>query len=399
MQRFFRYIVTTAILAPLISLAAGEGTSTKYMNMSFDVLANAGWSSTPDVESIQPGGHDPSQRGFSLRNAEIALDGAVDPYLKGFANIVMMTDAQEETAIELEEAYALSSSLPGGLQLKVGRFFAEFGRQNNQHPHAWAFVDESLVLNRMFGEDGLRQNGVRLSWLAPTEHYTEFTVGVFNGQGSDAYSFRYTGVAGADGINRLYGRATTDRPLNNAGDFLFVPRLATSFDLTDSQTLVLGTSAALGPNDTGEDTRTFIYGVDAFWKWKPANAGGGWPFVTWQTEAIGRDFEAGADPAAGLPAETLHDWGAYSQIQWGFVSRWAAGLRGEYVTGTDHSSGDAALERPTEERVSPNITWYPSEFSKWRLQYNHIWHESLAEEDALWLQFEFMLGAHAAHKF
>ena len=122
--------------------------------------------------------------------------------------------------------------------------------------------------------------------------------GVFNGQGSDAYSFRYAGEAGTDGVDRLYGRETTARDLSGAGDFLFVPRLASSFDLTDSQTLVLGASAALGPNDTGEDTHTLIYGADAFWKWKPANAEGGWPFVTWQTEVIGRNFDAGEDPAA-----------------------------------------------------------------------------------------------------
>ena len=436
MNRLSRFLAITAIVAPFVCFAAEEVATTNtvqelqqlrlrmealekkiaeappttpvatmghagssYMNLSFDVLANAGWSSTPDVEPIQPGGHDPSQRGFSLRNAELALDGAVDPYFKGFANIVLMTDTEEETAIELEEAYALSSSLPGGLQLRIGRFFAEFGRQNNQHPHSWAFVDESLVLNRMFGEDGLRQNGARLSWLAPTEHYTEFTLGVFNGQGSDAYSFRYAGETGEDGVDRLYGRATTARNLGSAGDFLFVPRLATSFELTDSQTLVLGTSAALGPNDTGEGARTFIYGVDAFWKWKPANAAGGWPFVTWQTEASGRDFEAGADAAAGLSAETLHDWGGYSQVQWGFIQRWAAGLRGEYVTGDNSVSDEVTTDRPTEERVSPNVTWYPSEFCKWRLQYNHMWREDVQDEDALWLQFEFMLGAHAAHKF
>ena len=435
MKRLLCTLASIAILAPLMRLVAEENTSTNpveelqqlrlrldaleiattanavapaatmgragssYMNMSFDVLANAGWSSTPDVESLQPGGHDPSQRGFSLRNAEIALDGAVDPYFKGFANIVLMTDADEETGIELEEAYALSSGLPGGMQVKAGRFFVEFGRQNNQHPHSWAFVDEALVLNRMFGEDGLRQNGVRLSWLAPIEHYTEFTLGVFNGQGSDAFSFRYAGEPGDDGVDRLYGRATTDRNLSGAGDFLFVPRLASSFELTDSQTLVVGASAALGPNDTSDDTRTVVYGVDSFWKWKPANAGGGWPFVTWQTEVIGRNFEAGADATAGLPAETLHDWGAYSQVQWGFAYRWAAGLRGEYVTGDKSVSEEANAERPTDERVSPNITFYPSEFSKLRLQYNHMWREDAEDGDALWLQLEFMLGAHAAHKF
>lgn len=384
---------------PVAPSSSGVRAGAAYMNLSFDVLANAGWASTPDIEEIQPGGHDPSQRGFSLRNAELALDGAVDPYFKGFANIVLMTDSEEETAIELEEAYALSSSLPGGLQIKAGRFFAEFGRQNNQHPHSWAFVDQPLVLNRMFGEDGLRQNGTRLSWLAPTPNYTEIMLGVFNGQGGDAYSFRYAGEPGDDAINRLYGRPTTTRDLEGVGDLLFVPRIASSFDLTDSQTLVLGVSAALGPNDTGPDARTLIYGADAFWKWKPANAAGGWPFVTWQTEVMGRDYDADADVSAGVPGETLHDRGMYSQVQWGFVQRWALGLRGEYVTGNPSASEEATRERPTETRVSPNITWYPTEFSKFRLQYNHLWEEHGQEDDALWLQMEFMLGAHAAHKF
>ncbi len=370
-----------------------------YMNMSFDVLANAGWASTPDVKSIQPGGHDPSQRGVSLRNAEIALDGAVDPYFKGFANIVMFTEPDESTGIELEEAYVLTTSLPEDLQLKAGRFFAEFGRMNSQHPHTWAFADMPLVLNRMFGEDGLRQNGARISWLVPTPNYTEVMLGVFNGQGSDAFSFRYPGEPDALGIPRFYGRATTNRALNALGDLLFVPRLTSSFDLTEEQTLVLGASAAIGPNDTSDHARTLIYGADAFWKWKPVDAEGGWPFVTWQTEVLGRNFQTGADPVAALPAENLHDWGYYSQVQWGFEPRWVLGLRGEYVAGDHSASADANEERLTERRVSTDITFFPTEFSKLRLQYNHTWRESLPDENAVWLQLEFMLGSHAAHKY
>lgn len=432
----YSLLVAAAFLAPVIGFGADEGTTASaleelrqlrlrteavenkladanagtsigtvsrsgstYMNTSFDVLINAGWASTPDVKTLQPGGHDPSQRGFSLRNAELAFDGTVDPYFRGFANIVLMTESDEETGIELEEAYLLSTSLPSGLQFKAGRFFAEFGRQNNQHPHTWAFVDQPLLLNRMFGGDGLRQNGMRLSWLAPTPNFTEFAFGVFNGQGEDGYSFRYTGEAGSDGAQRFYGRTTVDRNLVSAGDFLFVPRISSSFDLTQSQTLVLGASAATGPNDTGEDTRTLVYGVDTFWKWKPPNAGGGWPFITWQTEAMRRNFDAGADTVTGLPAETLQDWGFYSQLQWGFIRRWTVGLRGEYVTGNKSASEDATVERSTEARVSTNLTWYPTEFSKLRLQYNHKWRKDAAEGDAVWLQMEFMLGAHAAHKF
>jgi len=382
-------------VAPAPAAAAGRA----YMNAGFDVLLNAGWSTTPDLGLYQPGDHDPSQRGFSLRNAELALDGAVDPYFKAFANLVFKTAPDESTELELEEAYAQSTALPGNLQLKAGRFFAEFGRENNQHPHVWDFVDQPLALNRMFGSDGLRQNGARLSWLTPLPFYTEALLGVFNGQGGDAYSFRNPGDAGPDGVTRLYGHATAARDLRGPGDLLYVPRLATSFDLTDAQTLLLGASAAFGPNDTGPDARTQIYGLDAFWKWKPANAGAGWPFVKVQSEVLWRDFNAGADPAASLPDERLRDWGLYAQVLWGFTRGWVAGLRGDYVAGNSGASAAGNAQRAEAERLSPNLTWYFTEFSKLRLQYNYTHVVANADEQAVWAQLEFMIGAHAAHKF
>ena len=126
-----------------------------YMNVDFVAITNGGWSSERDVESLQPGDHDPKVRGFTIPNTEITLDGAVDPYFKGFATILFKLNPEGETDVELEEAYALTTSLPANLQLKVGQFFAEFGRQNAQHPHSWAFVDQPLALNRMFGPEGL----------------------------------------------------------------------------------------------------------------------------------------------------------------------------------------------------------------------------------------------------
>ncbi len=62
--------------------------SGQYVNMGFVALTDAGWSTEPDVGSLQRGDHDPHVRGFSIPNTEITLDGAVDPYFKGFANIV-----------------------------------------------------------------------------------------------------------------------------------------------------------------------------------------------------------------------------------------------------------------------------------------------------------------------
>jgi hypothetical protein len=371
-----------------------------YMNVSFDALVDFGWSTArkPD-EELQLGDHDPIQRGFSLRNAEIALDGAVDPYFKGFANIVFKLDKDGETATELEEVFGQTTSLPWNLQLKGGQFFAAFGRQNAQHPHTWAFVDQPLILNRAFGGEGLRNIGAQLSWLTPLPFFTEATLGVFNGQSDQAFSFRNPGEDDGFGTNRFYGRATRDRDLRGVGDLLFVPRLASSFDLSDEQTLVVGVSGAFGPNDTGPHARTQIYGTDVYWKWKPANADAGFPFVSWQTEALYRRFDAGADPTAALHAEVIRDYGFYSQVLWGFRPHWVAGLRGEWVTGNNTAIDSTDIYRGDRARLSPVLTWYPSEFSKIRLQYNYDQGQHFADQHSVWLQFEFLLGAHGAHKF
>ena len=365
-----------------------------YMNVSFDALMDFGGSTASDPSArLQLGDHDPIQRGFSLRNAEIALDGAVDPYLKGFANIVFKLEKDQSTTVELEETYLQSVTLPANLQVKAGQFFANFGRQNPQHPHTWAFVDEPLVLSRAFGPDGLRNIGGQLSWLLPTPFYTEGFLGVFNGQGGTAFSFRNPEQEGN------HGRTPIDRGLRGPGDLLYAPRITSSFDLTDQQTLVVGASAAFGPNDSGPHSRTEVYGVDGYWKWKSAHANQGFPFVSWQTEALYQRFGAGEDVSAGLSAENLRDWGFYSQLLWGIKPRWVAGLRGEFVTGNDGAFDASDIFRGDRTRVSPNLTWYPSEFSKIRLQYNYDHGELFGAEHSVWMQVEFLLGSHAAHKF
>jgi len=50
-------------------------------------------------------------------------------------------------------------------------------------------------------------------------------------------------------------------------------------------------------------------------------------------------------------------------------------------------------------RLSPDLTFYMSEFSKLRLQYNFDQGTHFSDQHSVWLQMEFLLGAHAAHKF
>lgn len=381
-----------------ITLAGG---GKNYLNLSFDTLVAGGSSSSRDISAIETGGHDPAQRGFTVQNIETVLEGAVDPYFRGQGNIVFQIDPKGETTVELEEAYLTSTSLPHNLQVKAGMYFSEFGRLNAQHPHSWDFVDQPLVNGRFLGPDGLRNPGARLSWLMPLHFYSELFLSVQNSQGETAASFR--NVPG----DTVFGRTVQERELRTAGDLLYVPRWSGSFDVSANSTLVAGASAAFGPNGTGSDTSTRIYGADVFWKWKAANAQAGFPFVKWQTEAMWRRYETDASLVdtngdgtgdLSVPRETLKDSGAYSQILWGFRLGWVAGLRVDHVGG-DSADFEGDLAGPRRWRVSPNLTWFPTEYSKFRLQWNHDRLQESDSENSLWLQFEFLLGAHAAHKF
>ena len=377
----------------------GGGAKGSYLNMSFDAVFTGAASSDRNLSSLEVGDHDPQQRGFNARNIELALDGAVDPYFEGFANIVFKLDNNNETSVEVEEAFGQTTSLPYGLQAKGGQFFSPFGRLNPTHPHTWDFADAPLVNGLMLGPDGLRGVGAQIAWVIPAPFYAQALLAVQNGQGGTAYSFRNPGDDGT-----FFGRQTIDRQTDGLSDMTIAPRLEASFDLSPTQTILGGVSAAFGPNDTGENCRTQIYGVDLFYKWKPANAEGGWPFVKWQSEAMFRRYEAGHGLNDSFPvAETFHDWGAYTQVVWGFHKGWAAGLRGDYMHMEPSEITDDP-QRQSRYRLSTDLTWYPSEFSKLRLQYNHDWLEATdfepgRDENSVFLMYEISLGAHGAHKY
>lgn len=356
-----------------------------YLQISLDGLVAMGASTDPDVPGLQLGSHDPSRRGFTLQNMEIVLNGAVDPYFTAQANIIFVETPDGETEVELEEIYATTSRLPHNLQVKAGHFFTEFGRLNPQHPHLWDFVDQPLSHLRMFGPDNLRSSGARVSWLMPVPFYSELLLTVQNAGGGTLTSFA------SEAGEKVFGRTLADFSVRSFEDLLYVPRYTASLDLTSNQTLLMGASAALGPNGTGDDGRTTLYGTDVFWKWKSPRAIQGFPFVKVQAEGIKRRYRAVE------PLEVFGDWGYYSQVSWGYMRGWVAGLRYGRMGGDDGDEPSPFFE--DRSRISATLTWFPTEYSKLRLQYNRDDRSVFEDADSLWLQFEFLLGAHAAHKF
>ena len=124
---------------PIRLLGAGQS----YLNLSFDALFAAGGSTANDIESLQFGGHDPNQRGFTVQNVETTFEGKVDPYFRGQAAIIYQIDPEGESFLELEEAYAETLALPWNLQVRGGQFFTE--NQNSDKMYLLVEGEVSLV--------------------------------------------------------------------------------------------------------------------------------------------------------------------------------------------------------------------------------------------------------------
>jgi hypothetical protein len=405
------------------AIVAGQlaGAQFRLLDISADILFAVGGSTEPDksLQILQGGDHDPRKRGFTLQAVELSLGGAVDPYFNAETHTTLKLDPLTgETTVELEEAFLTTQALPYGLQLKAGHFFTEFGINNPTHAHAWLWLDQPVIITRLFGGDGQRASGVRLSWLAPLPWYSEFLVSAQNANGETMPSFLANGGVFAE--RPIGGRPFTDRSFKSLKDLVYLARWVNSWNLSEEVTTKFGLSGLFGPNATGPSGYTQIYGADLKLTWRPVNSFRGWPFLAWESEVLGRWYKAApffddSDPAniAELPKQTLIDWGFYTQALYGFYYRWSGGLRYEYASGDKPSLlvfQDRARDpfRDNRLRLSPMVMFQPTEFSRIRLQYNydhatHLEFDGLGSRDrdahSVWMGFEVLIGTHPPHKY
>ena len=104
--------------------------------------------------------------------------------------------------------------------------------------------------------------------------------------------------------------------------------------------------------------------------------------------------------------ERKADWNAYAEVFWRFAQRWGAAAR--YEVGTPaYGLGGQIVPDPLDpewlrsrQRITANLTFWPTEFSRLRLQGASDllgWREAPAY--SVMLAFEFAVGAHGAHQF
>jgi hypothetical protein len=356
--------------APTVAVASS-------MNPDLSFIADLALAGFSTDSPLQTGGHDPQKNGFTLQQLEMSFRKAVDPYFRFDGNIVF-----SQFGVEVEEAYATTVALPASLQLRAGQFLTRFGRLNPTHPHAWDFVDQPFALGRLFGGEGNRGLGLELSYLTPLPWYVELVGSL-------------TDAAGEGTARSFYGGE--DLGVRTPADLQATVAAKQFFALSDDLSLAWGLSGAFGPNPTGYRNRTDVYGSDLYLKYRPITTGSH-TIVSLTAEWLYRRRQ--------VPGDLLHDASGYATLFWRFAQRWAAAVRYEHGSPTWNQAGQVGADdldpfwKGHRQRVSAAATFWPTEFSRLRLQASsdHLgW--SGQTTWAVFAAAEFVVGAHGAHAF
>jgi hypothetical protein len=344
------------------------------------------------------------KRGFNFNYAELYLYAPVDPYFDLYATIPFSEDGAE-----VEEAYAVTRGLPFGFQFKVGKFRSSFGRLNAQHPHAWDFANQPLVYKVFLGDDGLKEKGVQLNWLAPTPFYLLFGVEVLQGENEQSF-----GTEGFKVNTKKDGSGTDTTVGDTRKPNLYVGFVKTSFDVGNLSVLT-GLSFATGHsrvNHLDADHphalagKTKLYGFDLTAKYMIDS----YRYISLQGEYLYRDQKGTKyeydDNTGNLETDELKkkQGGFYTQLVFKFDRRWRAGVQYNLINKND------VEENGVKINLSNNIPAYyamleysPTEFSRIRFQVGQngaFFHDgSRKTVNEFILQFNFAIGAHGAHPF
>jgi hypothetical protein len=317
---------------------------------------------------------------FNFRSAELGLAASIDPYARMYG---FFTGSNE--GVEVEEAAAITTSLPWNLTAKGGRFFADFGRFPKYHPHELPFVNQPLSIQRMVGGES-QADGAEVNYLFPTPFFLRATVGGYNKIGAEN-----------EQVSNLKPRS--------ASRFTYLGRLHTYFDLTDNHNIDLGTSIAYTPSvrlqgDASGGDR-ILGGVDLTYRYQPLGSTLYQGF-TWGSEFYNNsqrfpfDIEVpNVDDPSILETQTVgrrqRSYGGYSYAELKLNRNWSTGFLFDYAPLVENRS-----QRTLS--YSPYLTWYLSEFNRLRFQYSYLSNNFSADKaekgNQFFVQWTTAIGSH-----
>jgi hypothetical protein len=301
---------------------------------------------------------------FSLREVELDLRAAVDPYANGVA-ILAIEEEDGEYIVDVEEAYVTLETLPWNLRIKMGRYRVGFGNINKLHTHDLPWTPRPQPLLDFLGEEGLVESGALLSWISPSLGPLTVTVegNVLNGENE-------TILAGQD----------SDEPS-------YLGRTEAFVEINNLTFLTLGGNLLYGHNSRGTSRRTLLSGADLIFKYQP-NASTSFALIS---EVYFLDREV-------PDSRREHAFGGFGAAQFQFLQNFYVGARADY------SNYDQQVENSRQTGAAAYFSYYTTEYLRFRVGYEHRWRETTSgvrqpNLGTLFLQITFVFGSHPVEPF
>jgi hypothetical protein len=345
---------------------------------------------SPDGSTLE------DQSRFGVREVELALQAAVDPYFRGD----VFLGFNDVEGVGVEQAYLTATSLPWSLEARLGRFLMPFTKQNTTHRHDLHALEYPYALQFFLGPEGLKGTGVWLSRVfAPFGFYQELLLTAVDGL--------------AETEELLIGLEEPNRHLSGLG---YSARLRNYWDISESTNLEVSGSAmtlrrlqplsnaisADGETVNAVLARQGVLGADLTFRWRPLAQGLYKSFIL-QAEVLHQLNERPSsiedripvDPIIGRPSYAGPDrdfTGAYVFGRYQITRRLYLGARYDWLQ-------NPLADGRTLNAGSGYLEWFPSEFSKLLAMYER---RTLADgpgENRILFQAAFALGPHRPHPF
>jgi hypothetical protein len=304
---------------------------------------------------------------LDIREGELMIFSPIDHLFDATFSMAAHNENGEKK-FEVHEAFIASSRLIPNSHFRIGQFFLGVGRLNQVHRHEWPFISAPKSHIQFFDEEAAMDTGVEYGVLAPTDFYLDLTLGLTNG-----YTYGHSHSEGnRPQVSTHYARLTTFREELFGGD------------------LQLGLNYL--SRTSAEQTKTTLGGLDLVEKWKDNRR---LTFLV-QSEVWLRSVQAQRTSVE----ETL---GGYVYGQYGWNEQWFTGLRADYYSVQTLKDLLGNKVQNADYAFVPAVTFKPSEFSTFRVAYNHKVssqnNNTTSTEGLLEFQATFIVGSHPAHSF
>lgn len=291
---------------------------------------------------------------LSVRELELVMGSYVDPYSRLDINIAF-SDFEE---VHVQEAYLTRFGLPWETTARIGRSKPKVGKALVYHRDVLDTADYPLVIRRYFGDDGFSKTGVDLSRPLdlPFDSAHEITVGVIEGGNGEG--------------GTVFGDARRRPTLYS--------HVKNFWDITDLTHFELGASHMLGSADEDAGMENNLLGLDG----TLIHFYGPDQRIKFQSELFYLNQQDSLDE---------NRFGTYGLLDVRFHKQWAAGLRFDYAQ-LVHKPG--LSPGGSETGYTGYITFFQTEFARWRLQYNHINSTTGKDDNQFLVQGIFAIGEH-----